>query len=154
MKAILVVTVILALLALLIRWLAPHECKAILKKLAGVISELGLLFWIVWCALYAARWRIRDFFRTWFGRTAAGVITLGSFYILLDVTGGVIRHLSVPEIAAEIPELPALNLWLEGLLIALAVLVLRHHMLELRIQKRSAEAPITSRNFSTWSDRC
>lgn len=102
------------------------------------LRDIARLSWLIWCWLYAIRWRIRFGLRTALGKTAAGIVLAGSGYVVLETLVAVARHSShYPSIAEQlnIPELP---LWSEAVLVILAILLLRNHFKEWRASSREA----------------
>ena len=145
-------------------WLILILCALALAFLIGAIGwylrnelrGIGGLLWLSWCWLYVIRWRLRFGLRTLVGRTAAGILLAGSFYIFAEFAMVVVHLLASDESHAPpgtdqrepigktlalLPAIAPLPLWMELTLLVLAALVFKHHWNEWRLQRREAVVP-------------
>jgi hypothetical protein len=136
------------------------------------LFSLWSLVWIVWCHIFAARWKIRFYSRYAFVRFTLGALLVGSFYVIAELTLALAHRVvaAIPEIGATIHELAVahpkfanvtqaiiraypklitsilhiheLPLWIDILLVILAVMVSVHHFREFKISLRQKETPV------------
>jgi hypothetical protein len=102
--------------------------------------------WLVWCWIYAMRWRVRFRLQGIVGQTAAGVLLTGSFFIFLELAISALHYVSGREHESDgflAQFLPSVELpdWGDAVLVLLAVLVLKHHWHEWKLRKREAAVP-------------
>ncbi|MGH9313732.1 MAG: hypothetical protein ACRD1S_11115 [Vicinamibacterales bacterium] len=118
------------------------------------IKGIWSLVWLIWCWVQAMYWRLRFGLQTVFGQTAAGVLLAGSFYVLLELFVTLVRFLRaeghvdkadsegvVARTLALLPAVEAPPIWVEAMLLALAVLVFLHHWHEWKLRRREAATP-------------
>src|SRR5215471_9176162 len=147
---------VIAVLAAL-GWFLREELGAVLKTFGGIGSRIGdavrdisALFWLIWCYVYAMRWRVRFWFQSKVGRTTSGILFFGSFFIVLELVVGVLHALGKRNHAdaggpddflaqfsfvGQLLSWLELPWWVEPVLVVLAVFVLVHHYREWRLRE-------------------
>lgn len=132
-------------------------------KLSEVLAGIGELMLLLWCWLYAIRWRLRFVSRNAIGQTFLGIAIVGSFYVVLEMFIDLVREAyqtSIPDdepgtagsqqailmwldkLRAHVPKLPTMPMWVHFLLVIFSLVVLYHHLRGWKLSRREAQVPI------------
>ena len=143
--------VVLALAA----WLVRGD----LVKIAKVLAQVRPILWSGWCLFYLIRWRLRFVVHNVLVGTTLGVLLVSSSYVVIEICLTIARlildeeprrpklatHQMASSVAAALDHtqhLPRPPLWIEFVLLTLALLIVQHHITEWRSRKRAISLPI------------
>jgi hypothetical protein len=129
-----------------------YEMGTALPVLQLLVVTVGGILWGIRCWLYTMRWKLKIWSLHKAFNTVIGVLLVASIWVIIEIVLTALRVLTEPDVLDNPNRLSALRplrviphfhppMWMELVLLILAIVMVWHHWSEWKLRKQNFEMP-------------